>query len=360
MKEINTEGGWNNFWGLKYMGKPPSALSASLNDKVTRVVEGRWHYKWQDLFSPDGKYTISFDYTKQKRLEKEGKSTAKIQNLETGEAISLDPRIWLIAKFSPVNDILLNSIRTPDSRLVDNKILLRDFSGNHLAEFKSGKLRDAYFSADGQQIITIPILPKSPIKIWNLQGDLIEKIYLKTSNQKPGETFTSSPIKFINNTADKLLDKFTENEVGLLTPGINQIIFNPQGQYFLAPDNEYGSITLWDMEGNVTGRMEGQPGWFIDIQTSSDGERIATLAHDQKIRIWNRNAQQIGEYNGYAMTFNEDWSRIAVASSEDSTITVWPMDNLEGLLQRSCDWLSVYMRTGPASKADQKICKPYL
>lgn len=98
---------------------------------------------------------------------------------------------------------------------------------------------------------------------------------------------------------------------------------------------------------------------------SSDGQRVATSGWDGTTRLWTLQGQQIAQYEGHSGVFNRDWSRVAIiqpsnpllSDSANAVVTLWRVDNLDGLLARACDrlhWYLTYSRT--VSESDRAMC----
>ncbi|MCY7394038.1 MAG: WD40 repeat domain-containing protein, partial [Leptolyngbyaceae cyanobacterium CAN_BIN12] len=114
----------------------------------------------------------------------------------------------------------------------------------------------------------------------------------------------------------------------------------------------------------------GEPGWFGSaliwettdrIQFSDRGDRIATLGNDGKVRSWDNYGNQLGEYEGYAMALSPDGKQIVVVSQADNIPRIWRVDDLNGLIQRGCDWLREKIeidRSDPNFDRDMCTIKP--
>lgn len=98
---------------------------------------------------------------------------------------------------------------------------------------------------------------------------------------------------------------------------------------------------------------------------SPDGSRIATGDSDGTTRIWDLRGQQIAQYEGRLGDINDDWSRVAIvqesnrllSDSSDDVVTLWRMDDLEGLIERGCERLRPYLLQSPTvSDADRAMC----
>ncbi len=141
-------------------------------------------------------------------------------------------------------------------------------------------------------------------------------------------------------------------------------MFSPKSGHFvtiIGDDIAY----LWDLKGKQLAALQGSQGWFEwtkfesnpdAVQISSDGARIATLGQDNKVRVWDAKGNQIAEHEGYAMALSPDGKQIVVVSSKDNIPRMWRVDDLDGLLDRGCDWLRGYLAVASVSKEDRQMC----
>ncbi|MCU0527474.1 MAG: hypothetical protein MUF72_21935 [Elainella sp. Prado103] len=72
---------------------------------------------------------------------------------------------------------------------------------------------------------------------------------------------------------------------------------------------------VWNSKGQ-TAPLKGQLGWFpfldrsLDaVQVSDDGQRIATLRHDRRIRVWDSQAIQSGSCRGFGVGMGGNGAR---------------------------------------------------
>lgn len=87
-------------------------------------------------------------------------------------------------------------------------------------------------------------------------------------------------------------------------------------------------------------------------QFSSDGSRIVTASVDKTARVWDASSgKEIAKLSGhessvFSAQFSTDGSRI-VTASYDKTARVWPVENLDTLFVRGCNWLHNYLIVRP-------------
>jgi WD40 repeat protein len=227
---------------------------------------------------------------------------------------------------------------------------LWDFRRKELVAFKAHPswVNDVYFTPDGDRLITIT--PPSQggltvdldssgglVKLWDLRGNQLA-----------------------------ILDKglFRSESGNYSTNSLRQVFTSKSGR-FVSPFSDVAF--LWDVKGNQLATLQGREGWFEKnlefnphaLQLSSDGDsvlRVATLGQDNKVRVWDAKGNQIAEYEGYAMALSPDGKQVVVVSSKDNIPRMWRVDDLDGLLDRGCDWLRGYLAVASVSKEDRQMC----
>ncbi|MBH8553165.1 PD40 domain-containing protein, partial [Nostocaceae cyanobacterium CENA357] len=106
-------------------------------------------------------------------------------------------------------------------------------------------------------------------------------------------------------------------------------------------------------------RFQGHQGTVWSVSFSPDGQYIATAADDGTTRLWNLNGQQVAQFQGHrkavrSVSFSPDGKYIATAA-DDHTARLWPVENLEQLLVRGCNWLHDYLENN-SNVSDRNLC----
>jgi len=141
------------------------------------------------------------------------------------------------------------------------------------------------------------------------------------------------------------------------------VTFSPDGQR-LATSGEDGTARLWNLQGQELAKLEGHQGNVSQVSFSPDGQRLATSGIDGTTRLWNLQGQQVAQFEGRGV-LNPDWSQAAIiqpsdrllSDDTDGVVTLWRVDDLDGLLARACDrlhWYLTYSRT--VTESDRAMC----
>jgi WD40 repeat protein len=150
---------------------------------------------------------------------------------------------------------------------------------------------------------------------------------------------------------------------------VTQVAFSPTGDR-IATIGFDGPARVWDFQGNQRQVFAGHQGLITRVEFSPDGSRLATTGEDFTTRIWRiddtqPNGQQIAQFEGRLGAFNEDWSQVYILQKANNLIetdwsvvvTAWPVDDLDTLVTKACDYLTPYLTHSPrVSDADRALC----
>jgi WD40 repeat protein len=342
------------FWGMQFSMDDRHLLTGDEVHKIVQIwdvtghqvakLDGRWRYEWgmeasrtptffgngawmrnndwRNLISPNGKYVVTgvgAEYNESKGdfsdwttslWTTEGKRIASLKGvLSFPQFNSKSDRVVGVGRESGGSDILR----------------IWNLKDNQSLDLKIGSFEDCGFTSDGERIVTIS---DRIIQLWDLQGNRLTNLRPKPN---PDLNWLSA------------------------TSNLGYTAFNSKSDRFISLFDETSAL-LWDLQGNILANIQGRRGWFTTVWLSDDGARLAALGRDETIRVWDDQGQQIAEYDGYSMALRPDGKEIVVVSREDNMPRVFPVDDLDGLLKRGCDWLRPYLATGGGSEGDRQMC----
>ena len=308
----------------------------------------------------------------------------------------------------PINTLIFS----PDGQSIatgqDNTIRLWDLNGKKIQEWSSdlGDIQRIAFSQDGQQLVSLTL--DGSVKLWNLSGKLLLALPQGQSPQG-GVSFASPNDRLV--TVDREGTVQTWNQSGEVVntfQDFQELAINvsfSQNSKYLAILDEKRDVHLWDSSGNLLDHLteiEGidisfnPDGDYLAIATSGntiklwhrptkklieltsyhstlkivrfspaniDGQRIATVGINNRIKLWNLAGQQVAEYqinseseNIVDISFSPDGKQLAIAGS-GGTIWLQPIETLEEAIERGCQWLQAHQKNTKFYARVSEVCK---
>lgn len=271
---------------------------------------------------------------------------------------------------------------SPDGKQIasrgDKSIRLWNSSGQQLelpiepcVACRAGIMIDARFSPDGKQL-AVPT--EQVVRRWNLSGQPLPEL----------KQFAASDVRFSSNgkrivtlgaaTRSRPIPYFTVRlwdlsgrqlaELNEHQEDIEDVIFSPNGKQ-VATRTEDGVVRLWNLSGHLIAKFGGSQGSIRQIKYSPDSQQIVSIQEDNIVRLWNISGQLLAEFKGepYAQlrdaNFSPDGKQIVTSwvereylssnRQEYAVVRLFPIEDLDQLLVRGCDWLTDYLATHPSA-----------
>lgn len=257
---------------------------------------------WTQPISPDGRYVAT--------LSPDNRVTIwTLEGRAIGTTPALPAKVQTIA-FSPDGQLLATAGG-------EGNVQLWTLQGEPVSTFKAHPtwVSQVYFTPDSQHLLAIApdLANTSAVQRWTLDGQAVETI--QPGRFRDGSSFSDlASYTFANRTGDRFLSVFDS------------------------------TAYLWGLEGEIT-TLDGRSGWFSPpstqpdtIQISLDGQRIAALGNDNRVRVWDASGNQLAEYEGIAMALDEDGQTIVVITA-DHTPQTWEIRTLDQLIAQGWTWL---------------------
>jgi WD40 repeat protein len=115
---------------------------------------------------------------------------------------------------------------------------------------------------------------------------------------------------------------------------VRSVAISADGQTIVSGSHD-NTLRLWNRQGEQIGVLRGHQGWVYAVAFSPDGQTIVSGSEDNTVRLWNRQGEPIAILRGhqssiFAVAFSPDGHTI-VSGSEDNTVRLW---NRQGELIR--------------------------
>lgn len=288
----------------------------------------------------------------------------------------------------------------------DGQIFLWDKQGKKIRVFSSfngseGAVNGLAFSPNGQLLASASASGVAHVR--DINGTLVSELKGHTDSVL-GISFSPSGQKIATSSRDGIV-KLWDLEGNLLaelkehTAGVHKVVFSSDGK-LLATASEDGTVKIWDQDGQFINSFEASSGpvysvvfspdnltvtasgadnlarvwdlaktdkpvvvleghtapiWSID--SSPNGQRIATASDDGKVKLWRKDGTLVTTFNGhmegvYAVDFNQDGTAL-VTGGADQRVIVWDIEDisLDQLMTTGCDWVRDYLTSRRSAEA---------
>ncbi len=290
---------------------------ALLNSNATPIASG---ISSRDLasvaFSPKGNYIVTGNANGTVELWEFNGSLVKIKSWK-----GHSQKIYGIA-FHPDGNLIATASR-------DRKIKLWELNRTEpkkTLEGHEGRVSDVIFSPSGDLIASTSW--DGTIKLWKPDSPLPETL--------KGHSGIVTGVAF-NSRGDIIASTSHDNTVKLWKPH-----------------------KFWKPDSPLPETLKGHSGIVTGVAFNSRGDMIASTSHDNTIKLWKPDGTLIHTLLGHkhrvgylAFSPNDD---VLLTISDDKTLKLWNF-NLDNLLERSCNWVSNYLKNNPnVTEDERRIC----
>ncbi|MEO0537138.1 MAG: hypothetical protein AAF215_25180 [Cyanobacteria bacterium P01_A01_bin.123] len=329
-------------------------ISADISGKVqiwdvTDRAQARWSaydaIAWSVNFSPDGQTLLTagetgiatrWDLNGDRLTQYEGHGAVTIGDLAPQQNI-----YW--AEFSADGDRVVTAGQDGTARVWS-------LTGQELAllNHEEAVVNTATISPNGDSIATGDGL--GDVRLWSINGELQQTLEAH-SERVLSVRFSPDGQYLATASSDRtaqIWDLQTQKPIVQLEghqDTVSWVAFSPDGQAVVTASHD-GTARLWDLQGNLITELIGHSRRITWVGFSPKGNYIATASADNRVILWRyqgSQTHQMRQFTGYAgevfsASFSPDEQTIAVSDST-GTITLWPIENLDMLIERGCDWV---------------------
>jgi WD40 repeat protein len=318
------------------------------------------------ILSPDGKTLVTVSGDKNNII--------KYWDLATGKEI----RTLHVPQesFHPVEF-------SPDGKTLsivdkDGKIKLWNLDASREIRVLQGHQRlvlNIEFSSDGKTITAVVCEAScihKQIKLWNLETGMEiptmmpQKSFRGAIFSPDGKTLVT--VSGNKNNIIKYWSLVTGKEIPTLKvpkESVHVLRFSPDGKILAASNDDYKTIKLWNLDTGKEIRTLKVPKESVHVlRFSPDGKILAASNDDKTIKLWNLDTgKEIRTFQGhkksvYIVIFSPDGKTLVTGSRDE--IIFWNREtgwDLDALIGRSCDWVSLYILNNPeVSESDKHLC----
>lgn len=255
------------------------------------------------------------------------------------------------------------------ARARDDIVRIHRLDGTLIREVKpKGDVSRLSFSPDGDMFITQSIFMQD--KLWKVDGTLVkeldqaESFIVNPSFSPDGETFAmlgSTPEGIVIELWKK--DGTPLSEFSLQgDPRIGALSFSSDGKKLLTASSD--GISVYSINGTLIKEFDNADGLDIgDVGSnaasfSPDGNTVA-IASLAGVRLW-RDGKFIQLFPHLDevrdVKFSPDGQSIATVS-EEGKVRLWTIETWDQLIARGCNWLHGYLMQNPVDLGALKSCQ---
>ena len=276
------------------------------------------------------------------------------------------PGVVSKAAFSPNNEMIATAAGDKSVKLRrSDGTPLRDLEG-HTGGSDQIEVLGVSFSPDSKMIAAGDA--DGTVKLWKTADGKLYKILGKHGKEVWDVSFSPTERSFASASEDGTVKLwYLDGALPKILSGHNHdvfgVAFSPDGK-MLASASADKTVKLWKSDGTLLKTLSGHNGAVIKVAFSPDGKMLASASADKTVKLWKSDGTLLKTLSGHngavvGVAFSPDGKTLASASY-DGTVMLWNWQenqDLNGLLEQSCNWVQDYLKTNPKVKQeDRHLC----
>jgi WD40 repeat protein/tetratricopeptide (TPR) repeat protein len=133
----------------------------------------------------------------------------------------------------------------------------------------------------------------------------------------------TSPLLALQTILDNIHEK---NRLSVDQNQVNDVSFSPDGQRLVTVGQD-GMVRLWNRQGQQLNQWQGHQGAIFSVKFSPTGQKLVTAGADNTARLWSVSGQQLAQMQGHqAAVTSVDFSQngqLLATGGEDGTVRLW-------------------------------------
>ena len=201
------------------------------------------------------------------------------------------------------------------------------------------------------------------VKLWKADGTLLSTL-IETSQEFVGVRFSNDSQTLVTSVIDGSVQVWKTDGTLIATAiekskGYTQIMsFSPDNKT-VALLNEK-AIALWSVDGTTINIPTGHKSEISTVLFSPDGQTIASASYDNTVKLWKRDGTLISTLTDHKagvsdLMFSADGKTLTSVDSKNLIVRrLDGMTNLDDLMVKGCQWMTLHLRTSRNLEEDDK------
>jgi WD40 repeat protein len=219
----------------------------------------------------------------------------------------------------------------------------------------AGSVNGVAYHPDGDRLATVG--EDHTLRLWRRDGTLLQTLDAHRDGAA-GVSFSPDGQYLVSTGADYTARIWTVADMAKTPPRILaghrgwvlDAQFSPDGS-LVATGSYDNTAKIWRVsDGALLATLSGHEDGVLAVAFTPNGQHLFTASNDNSIRMWDLQGTLLATLSGHTQGVRDialdPQGRFATSASSDGSVLIWErggMDDLESLLQSSCQWLDNYL-----------------